>query len=103
MSMPQVHNAKMKLLLCQLLIMSPNLWHQQAQTHHNHLQFLSSSGNAKSIHSKSQKMAKLCQGGTLPAIGGAAAAVANGVLVDVGLVTEDDKTRIIDRSKHEEA
>ena len=44
MSMPQVHNAKMKLLLCQLLIMSrsPNLWHQQAQTHHNHLQFLSS-------------------------------------------------------------
>ena len=44
MSMPQVHNAKMKLLLCQLLIMSrsQNLWHQQAQTHHNHLQFLSS-------------------------------------------------------------
>ena len=29
----------------------------------------------------------------------AAAAVANSVLVDVGLVTEDDKTRIIDRSK----
>ena len=26
-------------------------------------------------------------------------AVANSVLVDVGLVTEDDKTRIIDRSK----
>ena len=29
----------------------------------------------------------------------AAAAVANSVLVHVGLVTEDDKTRIIDRSK----
>ena len=29
----------------------------------------------------------------------AAAAVVNSVLVDVGLVTEDDKTRIIDRSK----
>ena len=43
------------------------------------------------------KLARICERYQLS--DRAAAAVANSVLVDVGLVTEDDKTRIIDRSK----
>ena len=68
---------------------------------HRHITIISSfsvlSGSAKSNRKKWPNLARICERYQLS--DRAAAAVANSVLVDVGLVTEDDKTRIIDRSK----
>ena len=101
--MPQVYNAKMKLLLCQLLIMSREsefLASTSTDTSQSSAvsQFLAEMPNP-SIQNRKKwpNLARICERYQLS--DRAAAAVANSVLMDVGLVTEDDKTRIIDRSK----